>query len=51
MIFVSSFNHFKKALTFDKICNKIYNYRDNILLIVDEVDDFLDRDKLVFNIC
>ena len=26
-------------------------HREHILLVVDEVDDFLDRDKLVFNIC
>jgi hypothetical protein len=42
---------FKKALTYDKICNKIRPHRERILVIADEVDDFLDRDKLVFNIC
>ena len=26
-------------------------HREQILVIADEVDDFLDRDKLVFNIC
>lgn len=51
MIFISSFNQFKKALTDDEICEKIKKVKDNILLIIDEVDDFLDRDKLVFNIC
>ena len=25
--------------------------RQHILVVTDEVDDFLDRDKLVFNIC
>lgn len=50
-IFVSSFNQFKKALTYDKICKKIRPHRDHILIVADEVDDFLDRDKLVFNIC
>lgn len=42
---------FKKALTYDKICRKIRPHREHILVIADEVDDFLDRDKLVFNIC
>ena len=50
-IFVTSFNLFKKALTVDKICNKVFPYRERVLVIADEVDDFLDRDKLVFNIC
>ena len=50
-IFVTSFNTFKKALTNDKICAKVRPNRKNILVLVDEVDDFLDRDKLVFNIC
>jgi hypothetical protein len=42
---------FKKALTYDKICRKIRPHREHVLIITDEVDDFLDRDKLVFNIC
>jgi hypothetical protein len=42
---------FKKALTYDKICKKLRPHRERILVIADEVDDFLDRDKLVFNIC
>lgn len=50
-IFVTSFNLFKKALTVDKICEKVWPNREKILMLVDEVDDFLDRDKLVFNIC
>jgi hypothetical protein len=50
-IFVTSFNQFKKALTYDAICRKVYPNRDRVLVLVDEVDDFLDRDKLVFNIC
>jgi len=50
-IFVTSFNQFKKALTYDAICKKVYPNRDRVLVLVDEVDDFLDRDKLVFNIC
>jgi hypothetical protein len=50
-IFITSFNQFKKALTYDSICAKVWPSRENILCIVDEVDDFLDRDKLVFNIC
>ena len=50
-IFVTSFNSFKKALTFDEICQKVRPHRERILVVVDEVDDFLDRDKLVFNIC
>lgn len=50
-IFVTSFNMFKKALTYDTICAKVWSHREHILVIADEVDDFLDRDKLVFNIC
>ena len=50
-IFVTSFHNFKKALTYDEICAKIQPYKDQVLVIVDEVDNFLDRDKLVFNIC
>ena len=86
-IFITSFNKFKKALTYDVICDKVrlhvragsslltismfvvldaadgsyirtlcvrhqvWPNRDRILCVVDEVDDFLDRDKLVFNIC
>ena len=51
MIFITSFNQFKKALTYDKICTKVHAQRERILVVADEVDDFLDRDKLVFNIC
>ena len=50
-IFVTSFNQLKKALTYDSICTKVRPYRDQVLVVADEVDDFLDRDKLVFNIC
>lgn len=50
-IFVTSFNQFKKALTYEKICKKIRPHREHVLIVADEVDDFLDRDKLVFNIC
>jgi len=50
-IFVTSFNQFKKALTYDKICRKVMAHREHFLVIADEVDDFLDRNKLVFNIC
>eukprot|EP00931_Biecheleriopsis_adriatica_P048723 TRINITY_DN28156_c0_g1_i1.p1 TRINITY_DN28156_c0_g1~~TRINITY_DN28156_c0_g1_i1.p1 ORF type:complete len:2295 (-),score=500.02 TRINITY_DN28156_c0_g1_i1:122-7006(-) len=50
-IFITSFNQFKKALTYDDICAKVHPHRDKILVVLDEVDDFLDRDKLVFNIC
>eukprot|EP01094_Clydonella_sp_ATCC50884_P018479 TRINITY_DN341_c0_g1_i1.p1 TRINITY_DN341_c0_g1~~TRINITY_DN341_c0_g1_i1.p1 ORF type:complete len:2401 (-),score=1116.71 TRINITY_DN341_c0_g1_i1:178-7182(-) len=50
-IFVTSFNHFKKALTYDRICEKVRPHRERVMVVVDEVDDFLDRDKLVFNIC
>jgi hypothetical protein len=49
MIFVTSFNLLKKALTNDSICTKLRPFRERVLLLVDEVDDFLDRDKLVFN--
>ena len=50
-IFVTSFNQFKKALTDQDICRKVYPHREHILVVADEVDDFLDRNKLVFNIC
>eukprot|EP00980_Cylindrotheca_fusiformis_P003809 scaffold839_cov138-Cylindrotheca_fusiformis.AAC.4 len=50
-IFVTSFNSFKKALTYDAICQKVWPVREQILVVADEVDDFLDRNKLVFNIC
>ena len=50
-IFVTSFNQFKKALTYDIIHSKIWPERKRFLVLIDEVDDFLDRDKLVFNIC
>ena len=50
-IFVTSFNQFKRALTHDKICRKVWGHREHMLVVADEVDDFLDRDKLVFNIC
>jgi len=50
-IFVTSFNQFKKALTYDSICAKVRPHREHMLVVADEVDDFLDRDKLVFNIC
>lgn len=44
-IFVTSFNQFKKALTFDKICKKIRPHREHILVVADEVDDFLGKFK------
>ena len=50
-IFITSFNQFKKALTYDDICAKVRPHREHFLVVVDEVDDFLDADKLVFNIC
>jgi hypothetical protein len=50
-IFITSFNSFKKALTYDAIVAKVWAHREKILVVADEVDDFLDRDKLVFNIC
>lgn len=40
-IFVTSFNHFKKALTYDVICKKVKSHRNSILIVADEVDDFL----------
>jgi hypothetical protein len=42
-IFVCSFNNFKKALTYDAICSKVYPHRENILILADEVDDFLGK--------
>ena len=50
-IFVTSFNAFKKALTHDVVAAKLWPHRAKVLVVADEVDDFLDRDKLVFNIC
>ena len=46
-IFVTSFNQFKKALTYDSICEKIGPHRQHILVVADEVDDFLDRSVAV----
>ena len=46
-IFVTSFNHFKKALTHDGICAKIRPFREQILVVADEIDDFLDRYVIV----
>eukprot|EP00536_Pseudo-nitzschia_multiseries_P000059 jgi/Psemu1/321429/estExt_fgenesh1_pg.C_20043 len=40
-IFVTSFNQFKKAFTYDKICRKVMPHRDHFLVVADEVDDFL----------
>lgn len=40
-IFVTSFNQFKKAFTYDKICHKVMPHRDHFLVVADEVDDFL----------
>jgi hypothetical protein len=40
-IFVTSFNQFKKALTYDSICAKVQPHREHILVVADEVDDFL----------
>lgn len=42
-IFVTSFNQFKKALTVDSICAKLRPFREHILVVADEIDDFLDR--------
>ena len=42
-IFVTSFNQFKKALTYDTICNKVRPHREHMLVIADEVDDFLGK--------
>ena len=42
-IFVTSFNQFKKALTYDKICKKVRPHREHILVVADEVDDFLGK--------
>jgi superfamily II DNA or RNA helicase len=40
-IFVTSFNQFKKSLTVDSIAKKVYPHREHILVVADEVDDFL----------
>ena len=42
-IFVTSFNQFKKALTYDKICRKVRPFRSRVLVVADEVDDFLGK--------
>jgi len=42
-IFVTSFNQFKKALTYDAICAKVMPHREHILVVTDEVDDFLGK--------
>ena len=46
-IFVTSFNLFKKALTYDAICAKVRPHREHILVVADEVDDFLTLRGLV----
>ena len=48
-IFVTSFNQFKKALTYDKICQKIRPHREHILVIADEVDDFLGMSTFIIS--
>eukprot|EP00978_Attheya_sp_CCMP212_P000106 scaffold206_cov54-Attheya_sp.AAC.3 len=40
-VFVTSFNQLKKVLTYDAICAKIKPFREQILVVADEVDDFL----------
>ena len=50
-ILVTFLNQFKKALTVDGICAKVRPHRVQILVVAGEVGDFLDRDKLVLNIC
>ena len=35
-IFVTSFNQFKKALTNDAICAKVWPHREHILVVADE---------------
>ena len=47
-IFVTSFNQFKKALTYGKICKKIRPHREHILVVADEVDDFLGKSEFCF---
>lgn len=42
-IFITSFNQFKKALTYDSICAKVMPHREHILVVTDEVDDFLGK--------
>ena len=37
-IFVTTFNLFKKALTYDKICRKMRPHREHVLVVCDEVD-------------
>lgn len=49
-IFVTSFNQFKKALTYDKICKKVRPHREHILVVADEVDDFLGT-FIVYTYC
>ena len=36
-IFITSFNQFKKALTYDAICQKVGPHREHILVVADEV--------------
>ena len=35
-IFITSFNLFKKALTYDKVCAKVRPHRERILVVADE---------------
>ena len=32
-IFITSFNQFKKALTYDEICDKVRPHRERILVV------------------
>jgi len=50
-IFVTSFNQFKKSLTYDSICAKVYPHRERILVIADEVDDFLGKCPPAIHCC
>jgi hypothetical protein len=51
MIFICSFTDFKKVLTFEQVATKVRLRQDRVIVLIDEVDDFLDREKLIFNIC
>ena len=38
-------------MTYDAIRDKLRHYRDRVLVALNDVDVFLDRDRLVFNFC
>jgi hypothetical protein len=49
-VFVTSFNQLKKVLTYDTICAKVKPFREQILVVADEVDDFLGESNICYHV-